>query len=291
MKSSEPFFNKVTIIGVGLMGGSLALAGKKAGLFGQVVGCGRTEESLVRAVELNVIDKYIMQCEQAVTGADLVVVATPVLYMREIFQKISAHLKPGCIVFDLGSIKKKIVRWAESELQNNCTFIGVHPIAGTERSGVEASSEKLYQGAWCVLTPGEKTDAEALIKVTWLWEKIGSKTTTMSVDEHDQVLAAISHLPHMVAYALVNTVSRLDKENGGGVLSFSAGGFKDFTRIASSHPVMWKDICMGNKECVVDMIERFEAELANIKSYINNEDQQSLQKEFQEARDARNSLL
>jgi len=181
MKTTEPFFNQVTIIGVGLMGGSLALAAKKAGIFGHVVGCGRTEKSLARAVELNVIDRYSVDYEEAVAGSDLVVVATPVLYMKEIFQKISEHLKPDCIVFDLGSIKKKIVTWAENELQSTCSFIGVHPIAGTERSGVEASSEKLYQGAWCVLTPGENVNAEALSKVTRLWEKVGSKTIVMSM--------------------------------------------------------------------------------------------------------------
>jgi len=289
MGNANIFFEQVTIIGVGLMGGSLALAGKDAGVFGEIVGCGRKKENLIRAIELSVIDEYCIEMSEAVKNADLVIVATPVMAIKKIFCSISKHLKKDCVVIDLGSIKEKIVHWADEE--SITSFVGVHPIAGTELSGVEASSRTLYKGAWCILTPDEKTNPKALALVKKLWEAIGSKVSTMSVKKHDNVLAAISHLPHVVAYALVNTVNKLDKENNGEVLSFSAGGFKDFTRIASSHPEMWSDICLGNREFILNMIERFGDELTRIKESISSFNKEDLERTFQEARDARNSLL
>ncbi len=290
-QKGEVYFRQVTVIGVGLMGGSLAIAGRNAGAFQHIVGYGRTEASLARAVELGVIDSYKLKLEEAVNRSDLVVIASPVSSMKSIFSLISPALEKGCTVIDLGSVKAKVLNWANSALSSKASFVACHPIAGTERSGVEAASDDLYSGAWCILTPDGNTDKSALDKIRMLWELVGSKVSIMQAEHHDKVLAAISHLPHVVAYALVNTVKDLDDDSDGEVLSFSAGGFKDFTRIASSHPVMWRDICLENKSSILDMIDRFQRELKNLRQYIEEPDPKKLEDSFKKARAARNSLL
>ncbi|HTP66259.1 MAG TPA: prephenate dehydrogenase/arogenate dehydrogenase family protein, partial [Geobacteraceae bacterium] len=225
-----PLINRLAIVGVGLIGGSLARALREKGEVGEIVGIGRGEANLQKAVELGVIDSWATDPCEGVRGADLVFLATPVCSIAAIVERIAPVLAPGCIVTDGGSVKEGIVAPCERLMAPGTFFIGGHPIAGTEHSGVEASFATLYEGRRCILTPTERTDGEALRKVTRMWETAGSEVVMMDVLKHDRVVGAISHLPHMVAYSLVNAVEGYDRFEDG-ILKYSAGGFRDFTRI------------------------------------------------------------
>ncbi|RQW76940.1 MAG: prephenate dehydrogenase/arogenate dehydrogenase family protein, partial [Geobacter sp.] len=228
-----PLIKRLAIIGVGLIGGSLARILRKEGEVGEIVGIGRGETNLRRGVELGVIDRYTTDLSEGVHDADMVFLATPVCSIAAIVERIAPFLAPGCVVTDGGSVKEEIVDRCDSMMPGGTYFVGGHPIAGTEYSGVDASFASLYQGRRCILTPAEATDREALRKVVRMWETAGCEVILMDPLKHDRVVAAISHLPHMVAYSLVNAVEGYGRfeEN---ILKYSAGGFKDFTRIASS---------------------------------------------------------
>src|SRR5512133_2673894 len=241
-----PLINRLAVIGVGLIGGSLARALREEGEVGEVVGIGRGAANLRRAVELGVIDRYEHDLAAGVADADMVFIATPVCTIAKIVGEIAAGLAPGCIVTDGGSVKEEIVRSCEPLMPGGCHFVGGHPIAGTENSGVEASFSTLYKGKRCILTPTANSDQRALNKVIRMWELAGSEVVLMTPSKHDKVVAAISHLPHMVAYSLVNAVGEYDRCDES-ILKYSAGGFRDFTRIASSDPAMWRDIALTNK--------------------------------------------
>ena len=281
---------KMCIIGVGLIGGSFALALKDAGLVGEVVGVGRGVDNLQKALQLGIIDSYTTDPVEGVIDADLIFLATPVLSIGEVVAKIADHLKPGAILTDGGSVKGAIVDAIEPLLPVGVHFVPGHPIAGTEHSGAEAAFATLYQDRRCILTPTAQTDAEALNKVQTLWEAIGSDVVIMEVEKHDRVLAAISHLPHMVAYALVVAGSSYDRyeEN---VLEYSAGGFKDFTRIASSDPTMWRDIALTNKEALIEMMTHFEKFFAELKEDIASADKQKLHDFFLKSKQSRDAIL
>ncbi|MGH7273776.1 MAG: prephenate dehydrogenase [Nitrospiria bacterium] len=282
-------FQKVTIIGVGLIGGSLALAIKKRGLAGAVLGIGQETDQLEKAVTRGAIDTYTCEVSEGVEGADLVVLATPVGMFEPILRQVDSKLPPGCIVTDVGSTKGRLVSQIEQMLPKTVFYVGGHPIAGKEKSGIESASMDLFRGARCILTPTPHTDAQALEKVKRLWREVGSEVVTMEPIDHDRVFAAISHLPHMAAYALVNTAMDLlnqDKD----LLSFSAGGFKDFTRIAASSPEMWRDICLFNGENILTTIEAYEAVLKRIKEYIRNHNGRGLYLEFERAKKLREGM-
>ena len=276
-------FKTITIIGVGLIGGSFARVCKKKKLADRIIGFGRDEENLKRAVGLNVIDSYTLNLKDAVSNSDFILLATPVSTIIEIAKEMMPYLKKVAIVTDAGSVKGEIVREIDEILSKEIFFVGAHPIAGTEKSGVEASFVELFEGHRCVVTPTLKTDPVALEKVKEIWSETGAEVILMDADKHDRYLAAISHLPHAVAYALVNSVGGLDEKEKG-ILSFSAGGFRDFTRIAASHPAMWRDIFLMNKKNVVDMISLFQSTLENIKKAIINDDGKKLENEFEKAR-------
>lgn len=289
-RAEVPFFPRLAVIGVGLIGGSLARVLRERGVVGEIVGIGRGEANLKRGVELGVLDRYTHDPVAGVEGADLVFVSTPVCTIASVVAQIAPHLKPGCIVTDGGSVKRVVVEACEPLMQAGTHFVGGHPIAGTEHSGVEASFATLYQGKRCIVTPTEKTDAAALAKVVALWEAAGANVPIMDPSKHDRVVAAISHLPHMVAYSLVNAVDGFDRCDGE-LLSFSAGGFRDFTRIASSDPVMWRDIALTNSEAILETMDFFSDYLARLRELIVQGDGEGLESFFLNSKQKRDAII
>ena len=287
---SKPGFKKVAIIGVGLIGGSLALVMREKGLAGEIVGVGRGQANLDLALELGLVDSVTTDVVEGVKDADLVFVAVPVLKITDTVRKALPGLKPGAIVTDGGSVKASIIDEVEGILPQGVHFVPGHPIAGTENSGAGAAFSTLYNDRVCILTPTGRTDAGALEAVAGLWKEAGSRVVAMDPEAHDRVLAAVSHLPHMIAYSLVNTVADLEDE-GMKVLDYSAGGFRDFTRIASSSPEMWADICALNKTAILDMIDSFTARLASLRELIEGGDVGALTDDFSSAKEVRDSLV
>jgi prephenate dehydrogenase len=285
-----PLIKRLAIIGVGLIGGSLARILRERGEVGEVVGIGRGEANLQRAVELGVIDRYSLDPVSGVAGADLVFLATPVCSIADIVARIVPALAPGCVVTDGGSVKGEIVAACESLMPAGTFFVGGHPIAGTEKSGVEASFATLYQGRRCIVTPTPDTDQGALRKVVRMWEIAGSEVVLMDVAKHDRVVAAISHLPHMVAYALVDAVGDYDRFDES-ILKYSAGGFKDFTRIASSDPVMWRDIAMMNRDAVLELMDFFAGYFAKLQTLVADRDSGGLEDFFARSKEKRDAII
>ena len=286
--SSLPHFRRMVIIGVGLIGGSLALVCRANGIVSEVIGVGRSEENLKDAVALKAIDSYSFKAEDAVKGADLVILATPVRSLIKLAREIAPHLTSGAIVTDVGSVKGPLTE-IEDILPEGTYFVAGHPIAGKEKSGVSAAFPQLFQDAKCILTPTTKTNPDALNAVQKMWEAAGARVLRMTPEAHDHVFAAVSHLPHVIAYALVNTLLELENESEG-TISYSAGGFRDFTRIAASHPEMWRDICLMNKKNILEMIDRYESSITKIKSLIQRDDADGLYDEFERARHVREKL-
>ena len=280
-------FERLCIVGVGLIGGSLARAVRAAGIEGEIVGHGRDRGHLDRAIELGVIDRGSTDLGEAVGEADLVVLATPLGAMRGLFAGLAPRLAPDCVVTDVGSSKGSVVADARAGLSpaQLSRFVPGHPIAGTEKSGVEASFAELYRERRVILTPLDENPPEAVARVRALWQAAGSEVTEMSVEHHDVVLAATSHLPHMLAYTLVDTLARMhDKDE---IFGYAAGGFRDFTRIASSDPVMWRDVCIANRDAILEMIGRFQADLALLADAIRDGDQALISEVFERAKRAR----
>jgi prephenate dehydrogenase len=282
------FFNKVTIIGVGLIGGSLAKVMKAQKLAGEIHGAGRSRETLERAIKLGVIDHMGQSSAHAVEHADLVVLATPVGTFEPIVREIGPHLKKGAILTDVGSVKGALVRSLQGLLPG-VRFVPGHPIAGREKHGVEAATETLFQGAKCILTPTEKTDPIALDAMTALWTAAGMNVIMMDPERHDHIFAAVSHLPHAAAYAMVSTIAEFSSGSDN-YISFSGAGFRDFTRIAASSPEMWRDICLLNGKNIVEMIEQYQFSLNKIKKAIKHNDGRRLEMLFRAASDLRKGL-
>jgi prephenate dehydrogenase len=280
---------KVLIIGVGLIGGSLGLAIRRRGLAGSVAGFDRDAARLERAVSLSAIDKAEKDLKAALSGADLVFLAVPVGSMEGLAEELAGLLSKKTVVTDVGSVKGDLVGLLEKRLLPNGLFVGGHPIAGREKSGVEAASAELFEGAVCLLTPTPRTDAGAQKTVEAVWTAVGSRVVFLSPQKHDRVAAAVSHLPHVVAYALVACL--LEEESAEpDLLSYSAGGFRDFTRIASSSPQMWREICLANGDQIVSQIERYQSVLERFRKSILNRDGSALEAEFERARAVRERL-
>lgn len=286
----KPLISQLAVVGVGLIGGSLSLALKAAGEVGEVVGIGRGTANLETALELGVVDRATTDLAEGVANADLVFLATPVQSLPTVAAVAAAHMKRGAILTDGGSVKGSVVESIEPSLPEGIHFVPGHPIAGTEKSGAEAAFATLYQGKRCILTPTEKTDSHALALVRKVWETVGSEVVLMDVEKHDRILAAISHLPHMVAYSLVNAVGNYDRyeEN---ILEYSAGGFRDFTRIASSDPTMWRDIAIANRDALLEMVECFERFLGELKEDIRSGDAERLYEFFLRSKQSRDAIL
>jgi prephenate dehydrogenase len=282
-------FNNVTVIGVGLIGGSLAKVLKAKGLAGRIVGSGRSRESLEHALRLGVIDAMGQGTAYGVEDADLVVLASPVGTFARIMQEAAPHLKRGAIVTDVGSVKGGLVKAIEGVLPAGCQYVPGHPIAGREKSGVGEATETLFEGRRCILTPGPGTDPHALELVRRIWTAAGAIVTEMDADLHDKVFGAVSHLPHVAAFAMMSAVAELNTGTEE-YLAFSGAGFRDFTRIAASSPEMWRDICLMNRENLVRMIDRYLASLNQLKRDIEAGDEQRLEKHLQLASGIRRGL-
>ncbi len=282
--------DRLAIIGVGLIGSSLSLALKQADAVGQVVGYGRNRQNLEKGVELGVIDSYATTISDCVSDADVIVVAVPLGAMRQVFGELKSSVRHDAVITDVGSAKGSVVSQARAELGDLfARFVPGHPIAGTEKSGVEAGFASLYQSRRVILTPLQQTAADAVEVVDQMWQHCGAVMEYLSVEHHDKVLAATSHLPHMLAYALVHHLSNLNDHEE--IFRYAAGGFRDFTRIASSDPVMWRDVCLANGDALVLLIEQYQQELERIAAAIRDGDADELLKLFGRAKSERDSLI
>ncbi|QSB03070.1 prephenate dehydrogenase/arogenate dehydrogenase family protein [Methylomonas sp. EFPC1] len=285
-------FNRLCIIGIGLIGGSIARAARAQGLCREVVAYGREKNlpNMQLAKQLGVIDQFYTDIAAALQNTDCVIVATPVGSMKAIFEQIKPHWNSNAIYSDAGSTKGSVVS-ALAEVFGTVpsNFVPAHPIAGAERSGVDASTVDLFVNRRLILTPLEGTDKLALAKIHTFWEKIGSSVSVMSVEHHDTVLAATSHLPHILAFALVGLLGRKDEQRE--IFKYAAGGFRDFSRIASSDPTMWQDICLANKQEIVPLIRQFQAELSKIEQLLVEDQSTQLFETFTYARNARQRFL
>ena len=282
--------DRLAIIGVGLIGASLALALKKSAAVGHVVGCGRHPENLQKGIELGVIDSYTTSIAEAAKGADIVVIATPLGAMKMVFEQISDVISDHTIVTDAGSAKGSVIDTAKAALGDRIAqFVPGHPIAGAEKSGVEAGLANLYENRRVILTPTDSTDPNAVKVIQQMWVQCGASVEFLEVEHHDKVLAATSHLPHMLAYSLVNYLSNLNDHDE--IFKYAAGGFRDFTRIASSDPVMWRDVCISNGDALEKFIEGYKQELDEVSSAIRNRDSERLLELFSTAKSERDILI
>jgi prephenate dehydrogenase len=276
-------FRKVVIAGIGLIGGSLGLAIRKHQLAREIVGLSNKHSTLVEAMKVKAIDTGFTDIPKALHHADLIILATPVDAIVTLMTAMNPHIKRGCIVTDVGSAKANIVEAAERNLTHFPFFVGSHPLAGSEKKGVQFARDDLFQGANCIITPTNKTYTQAQEKVAEFWTKLGSKVKVMSPDEHDQTLAYVSHIPHLLAYGLMETIP----EN---VLEFASRGLKDTSRIAASTPLMWKDICMANSRNILRALDEFVARLALYRQSIVKRDEKALIEHFEEAKRKRDLL-
>jgi prephenate dehydrogenase len=281
---------KLAIIGVGLIGGSVALALREEGVVKEVVGCGRGEANLSKAQSLGIIDHFTHDAGAAVKGADMVLLSVPLGAMRDTLDAMKGRLAENAVVTDAGSVKGSVVNDLKAVFgEIPGFFVPGHPIAGTERSGAEAAFAELYRNRRVILTPLPQTDPHALQRVEKMWQQCGAEVVQMSVEHHDEALAATSHLPHMLAFTLVDSLARM-KENDE-IFRFAAGGFRDFTRIASSNPVMWRDICIANRQSLNEMLTRFADELHELAALLQNSDEKGLLEIFERAKQARDRYV
>ena len=284
-------FRRVALIGIGLIGRSLARVIRREGLAEFVVAHSRSEKTRARAAELAIVDQVVADAGEAVAGADLVVLSTPVGAYGEVAAAIGQRLDPGAIVTDVGSVKTAVIEAVAPHMPAGVHFVPGHPITGTEHSGPDAGFDTLFQDRWCVLTPPEGTDPQAVETVAALWRRAGSMVDQMSAEHHDIVLAITSHIPHLLAYNIVGTVADLEDQTKLEVIKFAAGGFRDFTRIAASDPVMWRDIFINNKGAVLEMLGRFNEDLAALQRAIRWDDGEALEQMFTRTRAIRREVI
>jgi len=261
-------FDRIALIGIGLIGSSLAYDIRRLGLSGEIVVSTRSAETLKRAEELSLGDRYTTSSAEAVKDADLVIVSVPVGASESVAKEIAGSLKPGAIVTDVGSTKASVIAQMQPHMPPHVHFIPGHPLAGTEKSGPDAGFPGLFEGRWCIFTPIAGTDQAALKKLRQFWETLGSKVDEMDPEHHDKVLAIVSHLPHIIAYNIVGTADDLEAVTESEVIKYSASGFRDFTRLAASDPTMWRDVCLHNKDAILEMLARFSEDLAYLQRAI-----------------------
>ena len=284
-------FNKIAIIGVGLLGGSISLACKKFAVAKERIGYGRNRETLEQAQKAGVIDVIGEDLESSVRDADLVVLCAPVGALVTLAEQVLSAVKPGCILTDVGSVKGSVVQNISSLLPDEKVyFVGSHPIAGGEQSGFQAASAELLDGAKCIVTPDGSIPNEVMDKVTAFWQAIGMQVICLSSEEHDWIYGAVSHLPHIVAYALMNTIGETGTKSHDNVISFSGSGLRDCTRIAASNPVMWRDICVSNKTVLLQLIDQFEKTLGEMRTWIETGNSSELEKSFDMANEYQRNI-
>jgi cyclohexadieny/prephenate dehydrogenase len=289
--TSEPHFKRIALIGFGLIGGSIARAARAQGLVGDIVTTARSAKTRARVAELGVVDSVVETNAEAVRDADLVILCIPVGACGPVAQEIAAHLKPGAIVSDVGSVKGAVVRDMAPHLPASAHFVPAHPVAGTENSGPDSGFAELFINRWCILTPPEGTDPDAVAKLGAFWAAMGAKVEVMTPDHHDLVLAITSHLPHLIAYTIVGTADELAKVTSSEVIKFSAGGFRDFTRIAASDPTMWRDVFLANKDAVLEMLGTFTEDLSKLTRAIRRGDGEALFEHFTRTRAIRRGIV
>ena len=284
-------FKKVCIIGLGLIGGSIGLAMKRSKISNQIIGFARSNSTLKRAIELGLVDKVKDNLEDAVNDCDLIILATPLSTFKKLVEEMSPFLKKDCIITDTGSAKLSVIEDLRGILPNNVEFIPGHPIAGTEESGPDAGFAELFDNRWCILTPTEENSSNAIDLIKEFWESIGSKVEIMDPLHHDKVLAITSHIPHLIAFNIVGTANNLANVTEKEVIKYSAGGFRDFTRIAASDPKMWSDIFTYNSEAVLEMLELFSNDLAKLKAAVIKKDSDLLFSNFEKTREVRKNII
>lgn len=288
---TKPLFDTSAIIGPGLIGSSIARAARAQGAVGSIVTSSRSPETRQRVAELGIADKVVATNAEAVAGADLVIVCVPIGVCGAVAKEIAPHLKAGAIVSDVGSVKGSIVRDMAPHLPDNVHFVPAHPVAGTEHSGPEAGFAELFENRWCILTPPEGTDRESVDRLAEFWRLLGANVEIMTPDHHDLVLAVTSHLPHLIAYTIVGTADELETVTRSEVFKFSAGGFRDFTRIAASDPTMWRDIFLANKDAVLEMLGRFNEDVSALTKAIRRGDGDALSEHFTRTRAIRRGII
>jgi len=288
---ADPLFEKIAIVGLGLIGSSIARGVKARGLAGEMVGYDLAPGVRSRAKELGFCDDIAESADTAVVNADLVILAVPVGATEAAMKAIAPGLARGAIVTEVGSVKAAVIRQVLAVLPEHALFVPGHPIAGTEHSGPDAGFAELFDGRWCILTPCARSTEESVEKVAALWRALGSAVETMTPEHHDIVLAITSHIPHLIAFNIVGTAADVEDVTQSEVIKFSAGGFRDFTRIAASDPVMWRDVFLNNKDAVLEMLGRFSEDLSALQRMIRWEDGAALEELFTRTRAIRRSII
>ena len=284
-------FKKICIIGCGLIGSSLARAIKKNNLAEKIVSSNRSDAVNKKVIELKIVDDSSSDTKKMVEGSDLVVIATPLSSYEDVISKIKNSLKNEVILTDVGSVKENIINLVEKNIPENISWIPSHPIAGTEESGPEAGFSELFQNRWCILTPSKKAKEKDINLLQTFWEKVGSKVDIMEAKQHDYILSITSHMPHLIAYNIVNTSLNIQDEKESAIVKYSAGGLRDFTRIAASNPIMWRDVFIQNKKNTSKMIDKFIKNLEDLKKAIENEDGKKLEQIFTKTKKIRKDIV
>jgi cyclohexadieny/prephenate dehydrogenase len=284
-------YKKIALIGIGLIGSSLARVIRREGLAEHISISTRRVETLIRAEELGLGDSYTSDLGECVQDADLVIVSVPVGSSGAVAEAIAPHLKPRAVVTDVGSTKASVIAQMQPHIPAGVHFIPGHPLAGTEKSGPDAGFADLFHNRWCILTPPEGTDSDEIARLTRFWEACGSHVDTMDPEHHDKVLAIVSHLPHLIAYNIVGTADDLELVTESEVIKYSATGFRDFTRLAASDPEMWRDVCLHNREAILEMLARFSEDLASLQRLIRWGDGEALFNLFTRTRGIRKSII
>ena len=284
-------FNKVCIIGCGLIGSSIARAIKKKSLSKEVVSSNRSDLTNKKVIELKIVDNSSSDIKKMVEGSDLTIVATPLSSYKDVISKIKNSLKSGSLLTDVGSVKANVISLIEKNIPKDVSWISSHPIAGTEESGPESGFSELFENRWCILTPSKKANDKDIRLLETFWKKIGSKVDIMDAKQHDYILSITSHIPHLIAYNIVNTTLEVQDKKESDIVKYSAGGLRDFTRIAASNPVMWRDVFIQNKKNTSQMIDNFIANLEDLKKAIENEDGEKLEEIFVKTKKIRKEIV
>ena len=284
-------FKKVCIIGCGLIGSSIARAIKKNNLANKVVSSNRSDNTNKKVIKLNIVDEASSDTKKIVKESDLIIIATPLSSYNNVVLKIKNSLKNGAILTDVGSVKKKVISLVEKNIPKNVSWISSHPIAGTEESGPESGFSELFKNKWCILTPSKQAKDQDVKLLETFWKKLGSRVDIMDATQHDYILSITSHMPHLIAYNIVNTTLKIKKKKDRDIVKYSAGGLRDFTRIAASNPIMWRDIFIQNRKNTSQMIDKFIENLRDLKKAIKNKNEEKLEKIFTKTKKIRKEII
>jgi len=284
-------FKKVCIIGCGLIGSSIARAIKKNKLASKVVSSNRSNSTNKKVIKLNIVDEASSDIKKIVEGSDLIIIATPLSSYKNVVLKIKNSLKSGVILTDVGSVKNKVISLIEKKIPKNVSWISSHPIAGTEESGPESGFSELFKNRWCILTPSKRSKNQDVKLLEKFWKKLGSKVDIMDAKQHDYILSVTSHIPHLIAYNIVNTTLKIKKKKERDIVKYSAGGLRDFTRIAASNPIMWRDIFIHNRKNTTKMIDKFIKNLNELKNTIKSKNGKKLEKIFKKTKKIRKEIV